>query len=238
MRKVLSWLLLIAGSLVLVGVPSWNYHVSQRNFVPAVPQLSVPTPTFTPTSEPAQDDPEDVLDLANRELLKSAVTRSFELVPEVQIGSRPVTIRIEAIGLDDPLEPVGLGDKDELDPPRGVIGWYDGSYFPGEPGPTLLAAHVAWRLHGPDKFARLSELVPGNQIYVVDEHGEVFTYTVSDLYQIDKADEAEAFFADVVYDLDAPHALWLVTCGGDLQGGSFTDNLFVRAELIDASTSD
>jgi sortase (surface protein transpeptidase) len=149
------------------------------------------------------------------------------------VYGRPTHLTIEKIGVNDQLTPVNLGAEGEFEAEPMTVAWYQGSVWPGQPGPMLIAAHVAWKKLGPDRFARLTELRPGDQFQLANELGETFDYTATDLYEVSKdEDEFFLFMDDVVYGQVGTHALWLITCGGDLlPTGHFDSNIFVRATI-------
>lgn len=152
--------------------------------------------------------------------------------PERDLG-RPVHLTITAIGVDDPVVPIGLDGDQQLDPPPFEVGWYEGSWHPGEPGPAIIGAHVAWREHGPDRFARLGELAVGQSLTLTSRSGVEVAYEVEELVQLRKGTRVEEYFA-AMYEW-GEHKLVLVTCGGDLRGGSFQDNVFVVADPVSAT---
>ena len=220
-------MILLVGFILfgLAGLTAW-YNANQFTPEPIPPEVlsptTVPDTSTTTTSEPVQygTDP-------NRQ----TTTSTTSTVLAVQYG-RPSHLLIEKIGVDDPLVPIGLGPDNEFEAEPFTIAWYQGSVWPGQPGPMLIGAHVAWKQYGADRFAHLSELRPGDKLSLDNELGQAFRYVVTDVYQVDKEDEFSSFINDMVYVTSYEHVLWLLTCGGELQSnGHFADNLFVRAVL-------
>src|SRR6187551_1103237 len=79
----------------------------------------------------------------------------------------PTRLAIPRIGVDTPLETLGLDDRGEITPPRDYAkaGWYGRGVVPGQPGPAVIAGHVD-STTGPAVFFYLSELKAGDTIQV------------------------------------------------------------------------
>ena len=95
-------------------------------------------------------------------------------------GSIWATIEIPSIGVN---APVYHGDT--LDILKYGVGHYSGSYFPGEGGSIILAAHNS-RQH----FMYISRLNPGDEVIIRANYG-TFTYKVTD-GKIIRNDEMES----------------------------------------------
>ena len=95
-------------------------------------------------------------------------------------GSIWATIEIPSIGVN---APVYHGDT--LDILKYGVGHYSGSYFPGEGGSIILAAHNS-RQH----FMYISRLTPGDEVIIRANYG-TFTYKVTD-GKIIRNDEMES----------------------------------------------
>lgn len=221
-------------AILLVGIAlisgSWGVWQFASQFRPEPIPLEVLTPTTATAPVEATSSSANLG--TNPEQTTSTSTTSTTTTMPVVYG-RPAHLTIDKIGVDDPLMPMGLGPDGEFEAEPFTVAWYQGSVWPGQPGPMLIAAHVAWKSKGPDRFSRLTELRPGDQFQLANELGEVFVYEVTDLYQVNKEEESSAFISDVVYADTDEHALWLNTCGGELRPtGSFADNIFVRAVII------
>jgi hypothetical protein len=151
--------------------------------------------------------------------------------PLVLAESRPVRVQIPAIGVDSELMDLGVQDDGTLEvPPTGFpAGWFTGAPTPGELGPAVIAGHVDWA-GSPGVFARLHDLVAGDEVSVAREDGSTAVFRVSQVGQFAK----DAFPTAAVYgDLD--HAgLRLITCGGAFDAGarSYLDNTGVFADLV------
>ena len=79
--------------------------------------------------------------------LNASLGDAISVVPAAPVQSTPpTTIAIEEIGLDlTPVRPVGLDPEGQLEiPDETEVGWYRLGSWPGQPGATVLAAHVSW----------------------------------------------------------------------------------------------
>jgi LPXTG-site transpeptidase (sortase) family protein len=143
----------------------------------------------------------------------------------VPIGA-PTHLRIDTIGLDTGIVPVGLdADGAMAIPPAQLVGWYDLGPRPGEAGSAVLAGHVD--LAGErGAFFELTKLPVGAEI-VVDSGGTTSRWIVFAREQIPKDDvDLTRFFTR-----DGPDRLTLVTCGGafDRSARHYRDNIVVTA---------
>src|SRR5690606_18024872 len=108
-------------------------------------------------------------------------------------------------------------------------GWYnpDGlGIAPGEHGRAVLASHVDWE-GTPGAFKHLPDLKPGDAIRTVDAAGVEREWVVYDTHQIPKAQYRERT-VPLLFG-ESGTELALVTCSGDVSGGSYLDNTIVRA---------
>ncbi len=140
----------------------------------------------------------------------------------------PVRVIAPSIGLDAPIQNMGLNAKGELDVPdgsTGYVGWYRDGVVPGFVGSAVFDAHV---------FAAFQDLrhVPvGGDIYVVTAAGRTLHFVVQD---------------SLVYKLGdlSPHTLFgtrdakrlnLITCAGQptSDGSTYTHRLVVFATMVE-----
>lgn len=130
---------------------------------------------------------------------------------EHQAPTRTVAgLSLPAIGVEGaPVEPVGVEANGEMEiPPADEVGWYRFGAAPGEPGSSVLAAHVAY--DGVDGvFRDLDRLVAGDQVTVSFDDGSAERYLVTDVVTFDK----EALPPDL-FSRQVPGRLVLITCGG------------------------
>lgn len=159
------------------------------------------------------------------EELGSAVYDPSEHVADAVI---PAGLRIEALGISgSAVIPVGIDDAGELDVPGAAdVGWYQYGPRPGEPGVTVLAAHIAF--DGVDGvFRHLDDLRPGDEVVVALSDGTEERYRITELTQNPKSELPPELWAR-----DGTPRLALVTCGGsfDRSRRSYDDNVIAWAE--------
>jgi hypothetical protein len=140
----------------------------------------------------------------------------------------PVAVRIPAIGLQGPVDPVGLDASGSLVPPEDTAraGWFADGPAPGAIGPAVLAGHIdSWR--GPGVFFRLDRVVPGQEVLIERADGSTLRFTVTRVAHYPK----QAFPTADVYGPTADPELRLITCGGafDRAARSYVDNVVVYA---------
>jgi LPXTG-site transpeptidase (sortase) family protein len=145
----------------------------------------------------------------------------------------PVRLRIDALGIDAPIVPVGVNEKGEMDVPGSAdsAGWYQKGPLPGQNGSAVIAGHVDTWIGTPALFSRLHELSVGDVIEVTDTAGRVTLFAVkrSRTYPLEQAPE-EIVFSDA----NIPQ-LNLVTCAGHKTWSGYTDRLVVYARGMDGT---
>lgn len=145
--------------------------------------------------------------------------------------SRPVSLTVPAIGVRAAtLTGLGrdAGGALEMPPAAATAGWSMVGPTPGSDGPAVITAHIA---HGPEPgvFARLAELVPGDQVGVHRADGLEAVFVA---YRVQRF-PATAFPVAEIYAATPGPELRLITWGGvfDRGTGRFADNVVVFARL-------
>jgi Sortase domain len=161
--------------------------------------------------------------------LPNVVVRSGLLVdqPVPEGGAVPRRLRIDAIGVDAPVVPVGVtGATVQVPTDVEEVGWYRFGGRPGDPGSTVLVAHVSSGEQGPGAFFVLRELMPRDDVIVHLRGGGSVTYRVIARRSYDKADLPDRLFSRI-----GPEVLIMVTCGGRYSEttGRYEDNVVVFA---------
>ncbi|HET8618827.1 MAG TPA: class F sortase [Acidimicrobiales bacterium] len=151
------------------------------------------------------------------------------VTPDVPVGgAEPTALAIEALGVSGaPVRPVGVepdGGAMEI-PPVDEVGWYRFGARPGDPGSTVLAAHVAY--DGVDGvFRHLDDLGAGDGVTVALSDGSMQAFVVTDVARYPKSALPAAVWAR-----EGDPQLVLITCGGefDAEARSYEDNVVVFA---------
>jgi sortase (surface protein transpeptidase) len=143
----------------------------------------------------------------------------------------PVSLTIPAIGVHTKLTRLGITRQGTLQVPTStsVAGWYTGSPRPGEVGSSVIAGHIDSYL-GPGIFYRLSEMRPGQRIYVRRANGSLAVFSVTAVQQYPK----DRFPTGQVYGPAPDAELNLITCGGtfDYATRSYLSNTVVYSTEI------
>ena len=149
-------------------------------------------------------------------------------------ASRPVSIRIPAIGVTSPVLPIGLAKDGSLAVPQpgpnlNKAAWFTNSPTPGQPGPSIIEGHVDSD-SGPSVFFKLGAVRPGDRIHVTRADGTQVVFTVDAVRDYPK----NRFPTTTVYgakNLGTP-ALRLITCSDfNARIGHHTGNEVVFAHL-------
>jgi len=156
-----------------------------------------------------------------------AVVRGGGSAPQA-VGADPVRIRIPAIGVDAPVQPLTVDQNGVLPPPDTYdgAGWWRDGPEPGQRGPAVIAGHVDSK-RGPAVFFRLPDLGRGDQIFVDRADGTTAMFATQRIERHDK----NTFPTDEVYGDTPDSQLRLITCGGkfDRKAHSYVDNVIVFA---------
>lgn len=149
----------------------------------------------------------------------------------VRAHATPSSLEIPAIGVRaEGLVDLGLTSSGAMEVPDGAAtaGWFSLSPVPGEPGPSVVAAHVDYD-KVPGVFARLHEMKVGDSAVVTRSDGTPVRFTA---YRVERFAKA-AFPTQDVYGNTAGPELRLITCGGTFDQGSghYRDNVVVFARL-------
>lgn len=142
----------------------------------------------------------------------------------------PVRLEIPAIGVNAPVESVGVDERGEMAIPEQVdqVGWYRFGAAPGsQAGSVVMSGHIDSAQQGLGAFAHLGDLRAGDMVSVMDGSGRTLKYRV-----IGK----EAFAKTSVplpslFSRQGTARLTLITCGGafDSTARSYLDNIVVTA---------
>jgi len=153
----------------------------------------------------------------------------FSAIPENPAPRpRPIGLQMQSIDVSGfPVRPVGLELDGQMEiPDETEIGWYSYGATAGQPGSTVLAAHVSWnRTDGP--FARLGIVEPGEQIEVALDDGTVRRYEVTERAVYGKLELPR----ERIWRTTGDETLVLITCGGDYNPAirRFRENIVVYA---------
>ena len=132
-------------------------------------------------------------------------------VPPAQTPrAQPISIVIDDLQLSNPVRTVGLRDDGALEVPDATeVGWYRYGAAPGQPGATVLAAHVSWNGDlGP--FYELGDLRPGATVKVELDDGTERVYEVIERTMYDK----DSLPRERIWRTTGDETLVLITCGG------------------------
>ncbi len=143
----------------------------------------------------------------------------------------PVSLTIPLIGIQTHLITLGLDTDGALQVPSStsVAGWYTGSPRPGAIGSAIIVGHID-SLTGPGVFYRLSELRPGDGVYVRRADGTMAEFRVTSVQTYLK----DHFPTQTVYGPTPDAELRLITCGGafDAASGHYLSNIVVYATQV------
>lgn len=140
----------------------------------------------------------------------------------------PANLHIPAIGLNSPIEYMGVIANGEMDVPSGTtnnVGWYKEGTVPGEQGSAVLAAHVF------AAFSKLHQMKAGDSMYVQTKNGEQLRFVVREMkwYPLSELNP------DMLFNRNNGKRLTLITCAGNLtpDRSTYDHRLVVYAVLAE-----
>jgi len=182
---------------------------------PAITEREVsPLPTIQPVIEPA---------LA---AATTAATVAESATPDP--SEYPVRLVIPSIGLDAPIEYVGVNAKGEMDVPAGNsgnVGWYKYGTVPGRVGSAVIDAHVY------AAFANLKDVKVLGDVYVITAGGESLHFKVAERVVHRLSDMS----AEHLFNRADTKRLNLITCAGQYISSmeTYDHRLVLYAELVE-----
>lgn len=144
----------------------------------------------------------------------------------------PMQLRIPVLGVEAPVEAVGVGPDGTMGVPRELtdVGWLETGPVPGQPGTAVVTGHRDSAAGAPAIFWNLGRLRPGNRVYVMDPDGEELAFIITEVQTYPLA----AFPAFQVFASTDVRALNLITCTGTFvrRRGLYDQRLVVYSRLV------
>ena len=145
----------------------------------------------------------------------------------------PVRLVIADLGIDVPIEAVGLDDQGRMGLPAdpAIAAWYRFGPAPGgATGSTVVAAHVDSAVYDIGPFSRLAGAPAGTRVEVTTADGVVHAYAFQSTAILTK----ESIDWTETFARDGGPRLTLVTCGGefDYDARRYLSNVIVTAVPI------
>lgn len=155
-------------------------------------------------------------------------------------ASRPVSIRIPAIGVRSVVNRIGLAGDGTLAVPQpgphlDQAAWFENSPTPGQPGPSIIEGHVD-STEGPSIFFELGAVKTGDRIVVRRADARVLTFEVNAVRDYLKVKfPTTVVYGGSAHELSVP-TLRLITCSDfDASIRHHVGNEVVFARLVHAT---
>ncbi len=163
--------------------------------------------------------------------VKRLFTSKPVIIPAI-LDAAPNRLLIQVLGIDAPIEQVGLTMEGAMDTPQNPedAAWFRDGILPGQIGTAAIDGHLDW-IHGePALFTHLSALHKGDYIQVRDENGHVTTFVVTSLHTYNKSESTMGVFSSN----DGISHLNLITCEGTWNAKlqTYTDRLVVFSDRV------
>ncbi len=216
---------LAACLVVAVGVPV-TWLVTRPEDAVGRSVVAAPAPTASAPATPSATPPARTTPALPRLTARPAVPVAEKVDP-------PVRLRVADVGLDAPVDPVGVDEAGAMGLPEDVdrVGWYRVNPAPGAAvGTSVLAGHVDSREQGLGEMARLLDVEVGARVVVTTRSGQRVEYRVVGRQRLAK----QGLPVEDLFRRDGPARLVLVTCGGEYsrERGGYQDNVVVLAEPV------
>lgn len=207
---------LVLGLALAVGVPaSWALTRPSAAAGAPVAAALVPTTSAAPAT-PSQP---------------AVPTRPAAPAPAPATAA-PARIAIPSLGVDAPVDPVGVTDDGQMRLPDDIdrVGWYRFGPAPGTEGHAVLAGHVDDVEQGLGALGPLRTVETGAEVVVTDATGTATRWRVVSRELVGKPELP----LDAIFAKEGPPLLVVVTCGGPFlaASGHYQDNLVVVAEPV------
>ncbi len=218
----------VLGLALAVGAPTvWS--LTQP---PAAAGAPVQEILGTPSAPPASGGRESAQPVAPTAPVPAVPTRDAAPQPVTEVPA-PTRVQIPALGVDAPVDPMGVAPDGQMALPDDVsrIGWYRYGPVPGADGSAVIAGHVDDQEQGPGALEPLRAAEIGAEVVVTDAAGTTTRWRVVSRELITK----QVLPLEQIFTRSGPARLTLITCGGpfDPELRNYRDNVVVVAEPVD-----
>jgi LPXTG-site transpeptidase (sortase) family protein len=148
---------------------------------------------------------------------KASVTQSSEInesptPTSVRSPEVPVRIIIPNLQVETEIESVTVDSNGNMDVPKdwNNTAWYSLGPKPGEKGSSVIDGHLDTPSGDPAIFANISNLKKGDEIKVIDEKNNTYTFSVFSV----KNYELSEMPLDEIFSRNTEPMLNLITCSG------------------------
>ena len=112
-------------------------------------------------------------------------TRTATSTPTVITSAKniPTRLTIPSLGIDTNVQDVGLGKTGNMAVPSNYtdVSWYRYGTLPGQVGSAVIDGHVDNGFGMDAVFKHISDLKPGDDIYIKTQQGEALHFVVNDV---------------------------------------------------------
>lgn len=217
----------VLGLALAVGAPTaWVLTRPDAAAGVSVEQALPAPPTGAGEGPPASSTPGPAAGT-----LPPVTTRTATPPPVVAVPA-PTRLSVPALGIDAPVDEVGVAPDGQMELPEDVsrVGWYRFGPVPGAEGSAVIAGHVDDREQGLGELAPIADAAVGQEIVVTDATGATTRWQVLSRETITK----QVLPVDRIFAREGAPRLTLVTCGGPFlpEYRSYRDNVVVVAEPL------
>lgn len=237
MRRPRPAIVVLIGSLaLLIGAPLAWAGIVASDEPPAVASVG-DRPEDVQQSSPATAATE-VVEVVGPDVAGADVPRIGRSVqaPDVRESLPPVQITIERLGIEAPVDAVGILSDGGVEIPDDVdrVGWYQFGSDPGQQtGSTVIVGHRDGVQQGRGAFYAIGSMNVGDMVDLQLADGTSRSYSVVAREVIAK----EVLPTSELFDEDGAERVTLISCIGyfDRSNGGYRENVVVTAVPVDDS---
>lgn len=192
-----------------------------------------PTARSTPSREPARSASPVAATAATTATATTAPAPTLPIAQAKPAPALPVRLIIPKLGIDAPIESVGLAANGNMAVPSTweSTGWYNRGPRPGDFGNAVIDGHLD-SYTGPAIFWHLRDLQSGDKVLVKTADGAILQFIVTG----SQAFGVDSFPGQRIFGPAASPQLNLITCDGDWDSsqGQYNQRLVVFTKLVPA----
>ena len=257
------WIAAAAAGVVVLGGAGAGITLALRSHGPAgVPSAQATPALQAPQAGATSAAPGSAGATVSPQVWIAGALLPRTLQPGVDLHTKasaiPLRFAAPSIGVDAPVDGVGLTSKNAVDAPEGPASspvwdhafWYRGGAEPGQPGVLAIAGHVDRVGGAAAAFARLPSIRPGDVVSVFDQRsGITYRYRITDGRAYSLKEVSSLAVLDRIYGADVDRGqpahvpadgvarISIITCTGTWLGSQYDHRFIAFGVLVDATAA-
>lgn len=154
----------------------------------------------------------------------------------VRAGILPISIRIESVDIDAPVEQQQIVDGVMQDPSGPfVVSWYKETGRLGEANNMVMAGHLDYWDVGEAVFYNVWKVQPGEIIQVLGKDDQIYEFEVDWVRNFTVDELTPEVIQEEIVGPTPVETITLITCGGpfDFQAGQYKERIVIRGTRVE-----